>query len=101
MMTESTATRIIEAWIALETALKEALPVCSVQPPTQPSELLSALLINHKIGPDEEARVLALREIRNRVAHTPDEPPHDQATRFEAEVEALKTHLADRHGGSC
>ncbi len=101
MMTESTATRILEAWIELEEALRNSLPVCSVQPPTQPSELLSALRINHQIGPDEEARILALREIRNRVAHTLDEPPHEETARFEAEVEALKTHLADGSGTTC
>jgi hypothetical protein len=101
MTTESTANRILEAWIQLEKALREALPVCSVQPPTQPSELLSALRINHQIGHDEEARILSLREIRNRVAHLPDEPPCEEAGRFEEEVEALKAHLAGGRGEAC
>ncbi|MFH1764466.1 MAG: hypothetical protein ABIF09_09765 [Gemmatimonadota bacterium] len=100
-MKESTATRILEAWKRLENALRDALPVCSVQPPNQPSELLSALRINRRIGPDEEARILALREIRNRAAHTPDEPSPKEARRFEAEVEALIAHLAGGSGESC
>ncbi len=93
-MNRSTATRILEAWIQLENALRATLPVCSVQPPTQPSELLYALRINHKIGHGEEARILALREIRNRVAHAPNEPSRDEADRFEEEVEALEARLA-------
>ena len=97
----STATRVLVAWIKLERALKEALPVCSVQPPTQPSELLSALRINHQIGPEEETRILALREIRNRVAHAPEEPSNEEADLFEKEVESLKTHLEGGPGGSC
>jgi len=96
-MSTDTATRIMEAWIRLEAALREALPVCSVQPPTQPSELLSALRINGRIGPEEEARVAALREIRNRVAHEPGEPSVEQAARFEAEVRTL-TALLERTG---
>lgn len=90
----STATRILEAWIQLENALRATLPLCSVRPPTQPSELLYALRINQKIGHGEEARILALREIRNRVAHAPKEPSRDEADRFEEEVEALTAHLA-------
>lgn len=101
MMTESTATRILEAWTHLERGLREALPVCSVQPPTQPSELLSALRINHQIGQDEETRILALREIRNRVAHAPDEPSHEEVDRFEKEVEALMAHLPGSSAGDC
>jgi hypothetical protein len=97
----STATRILEAWIQLENALRAALPVCSVQPPTQPSELLYALRINHQIGHPEEARILALREIRNRVAHAPKEPPRDEAVRFEEEVEALTAHLAGGPSEAC
>ena len=100
-MNQSTATRILEAWIQLENALRAALPVCSVRPPTQPSELLSALRINHQIGHDEEARVLALREIRNRVAHAPSEPSRDEVDRFEEEVEALKAHLAGGPTEAC
>lgn len=85
----STATRILEGWIQLEDALRDTLPSCSVQPPTQPSELLSALRIEHTVGPEEEARVVALREIRNRVAHAPEEPSEQEAEEFEEEVEAL------------
>jgi len=99
--TEPTATRILEAWIHLENALREALPACSVQPPTQPSELLSALRINRQIGQDEETRVLALREIRNRVAHAPDEPSYEEVDRFEKEVEALKAHLPGGPAKGC
>jgi hypothetical protein len=86
---DSPANRILEAWVRLETALRDALPVCSVQPPTQPTELLSALRINHSIGPVEEARVLALRERRNLVAHSPEEPASQEADHFEEEVAAL------------
>jgi len=96
-MTDSTATLILQAWSRLEGALRAALPFCSVQPPTQPSELLSALRINHRIGPEEEARILALRETRNRVAHSPDEPSDAEAHRFLEEVEAL---IGGLEGGS-
>jgi hypothetical protein len=98
---ESAATRILEAWIRLEEALRAALPVCSVQPPTQPAELLAALRINHRIGPLEEARILALRETRNQAAHSPEEPSPEAADRFAAEVEALKAHLAGGPGELC
>lgn len=101
-MTESSnADRILHAWIQLESALRDALPVCSVQPPTQPSELLSALRINHRIGAEEEARVLILREERNRVAHAPGDPPRDQADRFEAEATALRALLSEDPRGTC
>lgn len=97
-MTRSNADRILESWMELERALRKALPVCSVAPPTQPSELLSALRINHGIGEEEEARILALREIRNRVAHEPDEPGDEEAARFEEEVRALVSGLAGGPG---
>lgn len=97
----SPTTRILEAWIRLENALRNALPVCSVQPPTQPSELLSALRINHRIGPVEEARILSLREMRNRVAHAGEEPSQEEADRFEAEVEGLASQLAGGPGELC
>lgn len=100
-MNESTANRILEAWIRLENALRASLPVCSVQPPTQPSELLSALRINHQIGPAEEARILALREIRNQVAHAPEEPSDEDARGFEIEVEGLLTGLSSGPAGPC
>ncbi|MGD2122097.1 MAG: hypothetical protein PVJ76_10155 [Gemmatimonadota bacterium] len=87
--TESPAVRVLEGWVRLEDALRSALPVCSVQPPTQPTELLAALRINHRIGPEEEARILALRETRNRIAHSPEDPSADEANRFEEEVDAL------------
>lgn len=95
------ATRILEAWVELEGALRAALPVCSVAPPTQPTELLSALRINHRIGEEEEARILALREARNRVAHAPEEPPEGEAARFEAEVVALMQALEGSPPGLC
>jgi hypothetical protein len=91
--TGSTGTRILEAWAELEKALRAALPVCSVQPPTQPSELLSALRINHQIGPEDEATVLALRETRNRVAHSPEEPSQEEALRFERDVRIITERL--------
>ena len=93
-MNESTATRIMKSWVELEEALRGALPVCSVQPPTQPSELLSALRINHQIGPGEEERILALREIRNRVAHDPEEPSAAEADAYAAEAAALKARIS-------
>jgi hypothetical protein len=100
-MNESTATRILEAWVELEEALRNALPFCSVQPPTQPSELLAALRINNSIGPDEEARVLALREIRTRVAHAPGEPSREEAERFEREVRDIRDRLGEGPAGAC
>jgi len=93
-MNESAATRILKSWVELEEALRGALPVCSVQPPTQPSELLSALRINHQIGPEEEERILALREIRNRVAHSPEEPSAAEAETFAAEAAALMAQVS-------
>jgi len=100
-MTETPATRIMKAWVELEAALRGALPVCSVAPPTQPTELLSALRINHRIGPEEEERILALREIRNRAAHQPEEPPEDEAIRYEEESAALRRNLETPPSGSC
>jgi hypothetical protein len=87
--------------VDLEGALRAALPVCSVAPPTQPTELLSALRINHRIGEEEEDRIRALREIRNRVAHEPEEPPEGEASRYENEVAALKSALAAPRPGLC
>ena len=98
---ESTASRILEAWIRLENVLRSALPVCSVQPPTQPAELLSALRINHRIGPEEEARILALREVRNLVAHNPEEPSSEEAHRFEEETKALVATIMKNKEESC
>jgi hypothetical protein len=89
----SPATRVLEAWVRLESGLRAALPVCSVQPPTQPTELLSALRINHRIGPEEEATILALREARNRIAHSPEDPSPLEADRFEQEVDHLLVGL--------
>ena len=87
------AQRIMEAWVELERALRSALPVCSVAPPTQPAELLSALRINHRIGEGEESRILALRETRNRIAHQPEEPDETVAREYEAEVASLRAYL--------
>jgi hypothetical protein len=95
------ALRIMNAWVVLETALRNALPVCSVAPPTQPSELLSALRINHRIGIDEERRILALRELRNLAAYSGTDPSQEDAHRFEEEVEALKAHLGPTSPESC
>lgn len=92
-MNTTPATRILDAWIRLEAGLRKALPVCSVQPPTQPLELLSALRINGQIGAEEEEAVLALRETRNRAAHSPDEPPAAEADAFEREVARLLSAL--------
>jgi hypothetical protein len=86
MTHDSPATRILEAWVELEKALRAALPFCSVQPPTQPAELLSALRINHQIGPEEQSRIMALRKVRNRVAHDPEDPGEEEVQRFEKEV---------------
>ena len=92
-MSDDPAYRILKAWSELESAMRAALPVCSVAPPNQPGELLAALRINHQIGSEEEARIQALREIRTRVAHDPDEPPEEEAARYEAEVDLLKEGL--------
>ena len=100
-MDDSPATRILGAWADLEEALRRALPVCSVAPPTQPTELLSALRINHRVDAEGEARILALREIRNRVAHDPAEPPEAEAAAFEAEVAGLKAGLTGVPPGIC
>ena len=93
-MSKSAADRIMEAWVELEEALRKALPVCSVAPPNQPGELLAALRINHRIHQEQEDQILELRDIRNRVAYEPGEPPEEEAARYEARAEALKAHLA-------
>ena len=93
-MSGSPADRIMEAWVELESALRGALPVCSVAPPTQPSELLAALRINHRIGREEEEEILRLRETRNRVAYSQEEPSEEEAEGFQARVRELKAILA-------
>ena len=100
-MNDGPAYRIMNAWTELETAMREALPVCSVSPPNQPSELLAALRINHRIGLEEEERIQLLRETRNRVAYDPAEPPEEEAVRFEAEVALLKGQLDGSPPGIC
>lgn len=100
-MNSEPARRVMEAWIRLETALQKALPVCSIQPPTQPSELLSALRINGRIGPDEESRILALREIRNRVAHGAHDPSPTEVDGLEREVDELLALLGNDQGSDC
>ena len=95
------AIRILNAWVELETALREALPVCSVAPPTQPAELLSALRINHRIEAAEEGRILALRELRNRAAYSVDEAGEEEAERFEREVAELKAILGPQPPAEC
>ena len=101
MSHDSPASRIPEARVELEKALRAALPVCSVQPPTQPAELLSALRINHQIGPEEESRIMALREIRNRVAHDPEDPPEEEVQGFEKEVREIMEFLRPPPAESC
>ena len=100
-MSDTPATRILIAWSELEAALRGALPVCAVAPPTQPTELLAALRINHRIGPEEEVRILALRETRNRVSVDPREPPEEEVASYEAEVTSLKRHLAGSPPETC
>ena len=100
-MSEDAARRIMEAWVELETAMRNALPVCSVSPPNQPTELLAALRINHRIGEGEEQRIVALRELRNRAAYQPEAPSREVADQFEAEVARLKGHLGEAPGAAC
>jgi uncharacterized protein YutE (UPF0331/DUF86 family) len=99
-MSDSNAARILEAWVQLEEGLRKALPVCAVQPPTQPLELLSALRINGQVGAEEEETVLALREIRNRVAHDPNEPDDDEADAFQEAVTELLASLQPGGGST-
>jgi uncharacterized protein YutE (UPF0331/DUF86 family) len=87
------AQRILQAWIDLEAALRRALPLCAVAPPTQPAELLAALRVAGRIGPEEEEEVMALREHRNRVAHQPGEPSADEVLRYEIRVAAVKRRI--------
>jgi len=100
-MSDEPALRILNAWTELETAMRDALPVCAISPPNQPAELLAALRINHRIGLGEEERIQRLRETRTRVAHDPEEPPEDDADRFEAEVAVLKELLSGSPPGIC
>ena len=100
-MSDGPAHRILNAWTELEHAMRQALPVCSIAPPNQPGELLAALRINHRIGLAEEERIQALRDTRTRVAHDPEEPPEEEATRFETEVAVLKELLAGSPPGIC
>lgn len=103
-MSANAAARIMEAWVELEGALRNALPVCSVAPPNQPGELLAALRINHRIGEAEEVKILELREIRNRVAYRASEPTEKEAARYESRVRRLVEHLAGGPGsdpGAC
>lgn len=97
-MSANAADRIMEAWVELEGALRNALPVCSVAPPNQPGELLAALRINHRIGEAEEAQILELREIRNRVAHRASDPSEEEAARYESRVQKLVEQLAGGPG---
>ena len=80
------AERILLAWTDLERALRRALPACSVAPPTQPRELLTALRVNHRVGPQEEAEIIALREMRNWIAHAPEEPSPEEVAQYETRV---------------
>jgi len=94
------AQRILLAWTALERALRRALPVCSVAPPNQPGELLAALRINHRLGPEEELEITALRELRTRVAHAAEEPSLAEVTAYEARVAKMMRWVADASPGS-
>jgi len=100
-LSDTPATRVLNAWVKLEGALRNALPVCSVSPPTQPTELLYALRINQRIGPEQEAWINILREVRNRVAHAPDEPPEEEVVRYEAEVALLTESLEGGRWEAC
>jgi hypothetical protein len=100
-MSDTAAGRIMEAWKDLEQGLRAALPVCSVAPPTQPSELLSALRINHSIGEEEERRIRNLREIRNRVAHGGREAEEGEADAFESEVRDLLAGMGGKTEEAC
>ncbi len=100
-MHDSPADRILAAWVELESALRRALPACAVAPPTQPSELLSALRMNRVLGPHEEERIMALRQARNRVAHQAEEPSREEADAYLQEVAALMAAVYGDAGKSC
>jgi uncharacterized protein YutE (UPF0331/DUF86 family) len=98
-MGDTPADRILAAWAELESALRRALPACAVAPPTQPSEVLSALRINGMLGPEEEERVMDLRRTRNRVAHQVEEPSPEEVVTYLEEVAALQAALRGAPGG--
>jgi hypothetical protein len=100
-MDESPAHRILGAWAELESALRGALPVCAVVPPTQPSELLAALRISGVVGPAEEVRIMALRQTRNRVAHQVGEPSPEETAAYLAEAAALVAALRGTSDEPC
>ena len=97
----SPALRILSSWSELERALRDALPACSLVPPTQPAELLAALRVIDAIGAEDEAEVTALREIRNRVAHLPEEPSVEEAEAYEARVEDVRRRLPHPREETC
>lgn len=92
-MSESNAGQIIASWIDLEAAMRDALPFCSVAPPTQPAELLAALRVNRSIGAEEEALIRSLREERNRIAHAEQEPTEEEVRAFMEAVSGLTNKL--------
>jgi uncharacterized protein YutE (UPF0331/DUF86 family) len=100
-MEDSPAERILAAWSELESALRGALPVCAVAPPTQPSDLLAALRITGVLGPEEEERIMILRKTRNRVAHGAEEPSLTRAQAYVREVAALTEVLGRSPGEPC
>jgi len=94
-----TAERIVRAWTELEEALRGALPACSIAPPTQPSELVAALRVSGVLGPEDEARVAELREIRLRAAFGGEDLPDEDAARCEEAVRGLVERMRAR--GRC
>lgn len=99
-MSDSAAEQVLKTWIDLETAMRDALPVCSVAPPTQPAELLAALRVNQRIDAEDEALIRLLREERNRIAHAEQEPAEEEVQSFVEAVAGLKRKLR-REGSAC
>jgi len=100
-MIQEPSARMVAAWVRLENHLRKALPACVVSPPTQPSELLSALRISHAIDAEGEERIRTLRDLRNRAAHGIDHLTEEDAEAFEAEVASLLDSLPPPTAESC
>ncbi len=97
-MSDAVAERIVRAWGELEDALRGALPVCSVAPPTQPSELVAALRVSGILGPEDEAHIAELRKVRLRAAFGGEEFPEVEAARYEEAVRSLVERVRPRRG---